>query len=222
MARGFNGTTDRIDYNNIDNTSGQAQTFSAWIYSDDITVGNEYIFDQHLAADAGISVILRANADNQLYFIVNCVDVFLARKSDTSEFSSGEWIHVLVTWDGSLTAANAHIYVGNVEVSYSLTTNGVGAFRAPEGTWSLGGQVNADNANLDGGLAEVGWWNRVLTADERAILTKGYSPRFIPNGLKFAPDLIRNQRDIISGETGTLDGTTVRDHPRVFMPCGVL
>ena len=128
------------------------------------------------------------------------------------------WFHLFVTWDGSLIAANVHTYINNIEVSYATQDNGTGNLDAPAGAWSLGGGKPQDNANLDGGLAAIGWWDRVLSADERAILAAGCSPRFILDGINFAPDLIRSQQDVISGEAGTLDGTDVRSHPPILFP----
>lgn len=215
MARGFNGSTDRIDYGNIKPTTGP-QTFSGWLFSDDAVGGDERLFCQHAAGNGTYSVLIQLQNNNSIEFIGNTSAVTLKSYTANGTFSSGSWFHYLYTWDGSLTAANIHQYINNVEASYNLQDNGSGTMSAPAGSWSFG-FIPADS-NFDGALAAVGWWNRVLTADERKALSKGFSPLFIPNGLKFAPDLIRNQRDIISGEAGTLDGTSVREHPRIITP----
>ena len=218
MARGLNGTTDRIDYTCIDATAGQAQSFSALVYVDDAPADDERILEQHQVGDGTYAIVLQLSANRTFQFIGNTDDATLKSYSDQDKIPLAQWFHLFVTWDGSLTAANVHTYINNVEVTYATQDNGSGNLDAPAGAWSLGGAKYIDNKNLDGGLAEIGWWDRVLTTDERAILAKHYSPRFIPNGLKFAPDLIRNQRDIITGQAGTLDGTDVRKHPRIIVP----
>lgn len=217
MAIGFNGTTDRIDYGNIKATSG-AQTFSAWVYSDDEPADTERMLCPNVGADNDYALSCNFEANYVLGLVVNTSGNTLKSYSDVAAFSSGVWFHYLYTWDGSLTAANIHQFVNNVEETYATQDDGTGAVVAPAGIWPLGGLTWNDGSCLDGGLAHVGWWDRVLTAGERKALSKGYAPAFIPRGLKFAPDLIRNQRDLISGEAGTLDGTSVRDHPRIINP----
>ncbi len=215
MARGFNGTTDRIDYGNIKATTGP-QTFSAWIFSDNSVTGDERLFCEHISGNGAYSLLNQLGVNNHLEIVINTTNLTLKSYTNNAQFPSGVWFHYFWTWDGSLTAANVHQYVNNVEVSYVTQDNGSGTVEAPAGSWSFG-YIPADS-NFDGGLAEAGWWDRVLSADERKSLSKGFAPGCIPRGLKFAPDLIRNQREPISGQAGTLDGTTVRDHPRIINP----
>ena len=215
MGRSFNGSSDRIDYGNIKATSG-AQTFSCWIWSDNTTVGDERFFCQHILGDGGYAILNQFVANNRIEFVGGTSGLTLKSYTDNGAFPSGEWFHYLYTWDGSLTAANVHQYINNVEASYSSQDNGSGTMDAPAGSWSFG-YIPAD-ANLDGDLAAVGWWDRVLTADERAALAKGFSPLCIPRNLKFGPDLVEHQRDPISGEVGVLDGTAFAWHPHILQP----
>lgn len=222
MARNFNGSTDRIDYGNIDASAAQAQSFSALVYGDNASVGTEFVFITHISGDSGYSIHIRLTGNRAIGFIVACTGQNLDCYSVNFVYTHLEWFHLFITWDGSITATNAHIYVNNVEVGYSSQVNMVNPQFPPVGKWSLGGAIYNDTLNFEGDLAEIGWWNRILSAGERNTLAKGFSPRFIQRGLKFAPDLIRHQRDPISGQVGILDGTTVRAHPRIIQPCGVL
>lgn len=221
MARNFNGATDRIDYPSIQAVSGQAMTFSCQLYLDAIT-HSSYAFCVQTAATELWAVIcwLRWISPNfEMAFTVNSgpqPNPF--RTSTNNPFSTGSYVNLIWTWDGSLTAANIHMYIDGVEVGYQTTVDGTGAFTAADGAWVFGGRSIQDDRNIDGKLAECGWWNRVLNANERAMLAEGCSPRSILNGLKFAPDLTRHQRDPISGEVGTLDGTAVFPHPRIILP----
>lgn len=219
MARSFNGSTDRIDYGNVDATVAQAQTFHCKIYSNNTPTGDEFFFVRHTSGDSSFSPIIQFDG-SALGMQINYTGTTFKRYSGASAFPDATWFDFILTWDGSITATNCHLYVDNVEVSYGSTQNASGTQQTPSGSWTLGGWLLGDGPNLDGRLADIGWWNRVITADERGILAAAYTPKFILNGLKFAPDLIRNQRDIISGQTGTLDGTTVSEHPRIINPFG--
>lgn len=216
MARDFNGTTDRIDYANILDAGATPCTVSVWLYRD-IGDRDEYVlnFNQNGDASRGGPVFF-FNSDLAGRVAIYLYTDDVAGFRNANETTTGSWVHWIFTWDGGLTAANWHIYKNNSEVSYAGTTNAVGNILDGQGKWSLGGRTQDDNRNFDGKIAELGYWNRVLSAGERKGLAAGYSPRFYPNGLKFAPDLIRDQRDPISGKTGTLDGTTVSSHPRVI------
>jgi hypothetical protein len=218
MARSFNGTIDRIDYGNVDAVGAQAQTFHCKVYSNNSIGGDEWLLMKHTSGDGSFGPLFQLGNNDAIGVQVNYTGTTLKHISNVSAIPTAQWFDAIFTWDGSVTAANVHIYVNNVEVSYFQTQNGSGTPDAPAGTWSLGGWLLGDGPNLDGRMADIGWWNRVLTAGERKSLLQGYAPQFIPKGLKFAPDLIRNQRDLISGQTGTLDGTTVVVHPRVINP----
>lgn len=223
-ARDFDGATDRIDYAAPLNAKAQAQTFSCWAWIDNFSTDHsQYLFTEHTEgtpdAWANIFYISWADPNWNLSFLARHDGVSsLLRLSNNDPFTLGAWHNLLFTWDGSTTAANSHIYVDGSEVSYLTTTNGVGNNHDCNGPWALGARNENDIRNMDGRMAAVGWWNRVLGAGEITSLAKGYSPLFIPNGLKFAPDLVRSYFDPISGAAGTLDGTSVIAHPRIIYP----
>lgn len=217
MARDFDGSTDRIDFANIWNSAGQAQTISFWTYPGSVAT-NQYFWTS-LGDGQVTGAVGTFPGTGAVSFFVSTDNTNLSRRSDAAQIATGSQQHILLTWDGSLTAANVHIYVGGTEVSgYQTTTDGVGNFDAADGEHSIGGRIADDLRNYDGRLAGFGWWNRVLGAGEIVSLAKGYSPRFIPNGLQAAPDLLRSLIDPISGKVGTADGTTVIAHPRIIYP----
>ena len=221
MARDFDGSTDRIDYSSVQAVSGQAMTFSCWLYLDAIA-HSSYILNVHTDGTPDTFAVLCwlswSSPNFRMAFTAVTDGTSLTRDTSTDPFALTAWIHLLYTWDGGLTATNIHIYIDGSEASYGTTTNGTGSFTAADGPWSLGGRNFDDARNLNGKMAACGWWNRVLGAGERAMMADAFSPLFIPNGLKSAPDLVRNQHDIISGQAGTLDGTTVFAHPRIIIP----
>ena len=130
----------------------------------------------------------------------------------------------MTTWSGTLAGTAFNIYVDGSEPSYNSTFDGSGSQIAPTGTWSAGGYVHDDAANLPGRIAELAYWNRVLSVAEISSLAAGYSPLFILNGLVFYPKdgLARDTpNDYISGNAATLDGSTVTEHPRIIRPVTV-
>jgi len=220
MSRDFTAVANKILYPSIQSGQGQAQTFSCWVYID-VANATRYFFNIHTdGVPETLGVIVYHTSDGSIQFLAVTDDVDCKRTTVNGAASTGAWFHLLCTWDGSLTAANIHILKNGSELGYEATQNGVGSFAACEGTWTFGAATFNDLA-FDGKLANVGWWNRVLSAGEIALLVDGFSPSNILNGLKFAPDLVRDPRDIISGQAGTLTGTAVYPHPRVIVPSSV-
>lgn len=217
MARDFDGVTDRIDYANAGNYDSQvACTISIWVYAETAVVQlAQFFWGSMNATNDGIANRFTVN-DFAVGFNANTDNTNLVRLSDDDSMSGNTWEHVLVTWDGTLTATGVHIYVDGSEVSYQTTTNGIGNLIPGIGRWCLGSRFFDENHRYDGRLAAVGWWDRVLSAGEIAALAAGYSPLFFLNGLQFAPDLIRHPRDPVSGRIATLDGTSVIAHPRII------
>ena len=216
MAIHFTNTLDKLTFASIQAAQAQAQTFSCWCYCDAITISQWIFVILNSGGSDGVLFYLYTNAKDLQVFI-HTDDVNMFQRTADAVWNTGEWFHLLYTWDGSLTAANIHIYVNNVETSYDTERNGTGSFTACDGDWGVG-QNPGGNLALDGKIANVGWWDRVLSASERTILFKNYSPRCIMKGLKFAPDLIRETQDPISGLVGALTGTEAFPHPRTILP----
>jgi len=84
------------------------------------------------------------------------------------------------------------------------------------GTPTQMGIANNAGYRMNGRLAELAIYARVLSADEAAMHAAGYSCKHFPSGLIFYAPLIRDVHDIVGGLTGTITGTTVSDHPRIY------
>jgi hypothetical protein len=93
----------------------------------------------------------------------------LVRLLATNSIIFGVWQHILLTWDGSVTAANVHIYVNSKECSYTQTTNGVDPVDNSTAPIYLGNS-SAGTRSVDGIIDNVQIWNRVLSAAEIARL----------------------------------------------------
>ena len=222
MALDFDGTDDRIDWANVFTTSGQALTISVWAWFDVLNpAANQYLFNGSLAAGGGGTIFYQGSGVNgNLAFTRIAASVHKDRITSANVITTGSWTHCLLTDDGSLTAANAKIYVAGSEVTYATTTNGIAPETAATGVWSLGGRASDNLRNFNGRLANVGVWNRVVTADEIAILAAGYNPQFIMNGLRFCAPIFGRSTEInlLGAAASTTVGTAAISHPRTIMP----
>src|SRR3990167_8038264 len=191
MARDFNGSTDRIDWASIYTPGANPITVAAWVYFDTVTPATpQYIW--HVGTNTNTpSFAMMTGTSGDIRVFVSCATTSQVRPSANSTLSISVWTHLLFTWDGTLTdATTIHIYKNGAEVSYATSTNGVGAMLSTAGSWSIGGRISDDTRNLNGRIAEIATWNRVLVAGEIASLANAYSPLFIPSGLKYYADLI--------------------------------
>lgn len=215
MARQGNGTTDRIDYTNPGTIGGGTPcTIAMWIKPDTLD-SREYFFS---ARDSGgdLTMLFEHFGSNQMQFATAQSGGIMTGSFSDVALTTGTWQHILVTWN-SVNSSGIAIYRNGTNVTGGgVTDNGVGP--ASNGTFSLFGRISDDARNFDGGMAWVGVWNRVLAAHEITALANRFHPRCFRRGLIFGPELIRNPYDPISGQAGTLDGTTVVDSPPIIFP----
>ena len=132
--------------------------------------------------------------------------------------------HLVVTWDGSATATNAHIYIDDVEATYATTTNGVTTRSLDASNAVLIGNSSNSTRTVDGRMAHVEIWNRVLTRAEISATHLG--PGRVLNGLQQwtllqgtadpEPDLAGNGNTC----TVTAAGTANANGPPVMLSLG--
>lgn len=220
MARDFNGSTDRIDYASVLDLNGSALTIAAWVYIDSIVYENYVTI--HPSGDASEGVMLQQwTAGPKTLAITRTWSTSGAnkRRDGVGEISTGSWLHVMATSDSGADDSGMECYVDGSVPGSSASTAGSGSENNHDGSWSLGGRIYDDNRNFEGRMAEIGVWNRVLSADERAALAKAFSPLHFRRGLKFYTKLLgQKDIDIMAGKTPTYDGTSVIAHPRIIYP----
>lgn len=219
MARDFNGTTDRIDYVSPFDPTGKPITFAARVWFDVLSQANsQFIFNASVSGGGSGLVIFQNGAVNQgMIGFTRVASTNLLLLSNVNVVSANKWFDIVMTHDGVLTTvASCHIYINNVETTYNTTTNGAAPETSSNSGFSLGGRLSTDDRNFNGRLAEVAIWSRVLNASERA--RRATAPATtVPAGLQFYAPLLNDHRDVIS-KTGTLDGTTVLEHPPMIYP----
>jgi hypothetical protein len=176
QALSFDATDDYVDlgtpatFNNIG-----PMTISAWQYVDTTASASNYIADKTSIGSVNywdFSTIW-SNPVGRISFDVKFSGGFLSRVAAGGSATNGQWQHILVTWDGSISASNVHMYVNGTEVSsYLTTTDGIGS-RSDDSAinLTLGARQGVSVLGvLKGKLDEVRIYNRALSATEVAAL----------------------------------------------------
>lgn len=227
MARDFNGTSS--DY--IEETATAtsfiegftAITFSFWIWPDNFT--SEYKPMGQWNGNFDQSVFLINLQNGAAAGKVGCI-LAAASSSDSSNrrssgvLTSGQWNHVIITWvatdtftfrlNGSDSAPETWI------TSDTIATPGSSGSRPK---MRIG--AAADGGYLDGKMAEVAIWNRVLTSDEQTGLAGGESPDTYLSNLKFYVPLLNAAgavEDLMDRKGFTINGTSLSTHPSITYP----
>ncbi|MBI2096757.1 MAG: LamG domain-containing protein [Candidatus Sungbacteria bacterium] len=143
-----------------------ALSVSVWIKFDS-TTGDKRIVGKCTGATNCVGWKLLINAtNNRIFFRVDYDTQDLIHNSNSNLVLPDAWYHIVLTWDGSATAANARIYVNGSEVTYATATN-ASTNRVNDSTTSfiIGAATNGSDT-FNGSIDDVRVYNRVLTTDE--------------------------------------------------------
>lgn len=117
------------------------------------------------------------------------------------------WAHVAMTYDET---NGVRLYKDGVEQSYTSNTVGSGSTLADSGGDLVFFNIGTAANTLDGRLAEIGIWNRVLTGSELTVLAgRMYTPRLVSAGLLGAWRLLGDsspEPDSIHGNSAAVTG----------------
>ena len=166
-ATNYTTTSDYIRFSlpSVTFVPTQAQSEVLWVYPtvDTVSGGNPRIIDDTTAH--GNSFINVSTTSTIIFQVGSNGGTSLVSKCSNSALTLSAWNHVAVTWDGSNTATNVHIYINGSECSYQQQTNG-SSLESPNATLEFGNR-RSDNARpLNGYLTEIGLFNRVLSSSE--------------------------------------------------------
>jgi len=110
---------------------------------------------------------------NKIQFAVDQFDGANPSRISTAGVDLNRWQHVAATWDGSTSGSNIHLYVDGVPAD-GTAVNGSGSKYDDSGNPVTIGNRAVDLARgFEGGIDEVGVYNRVLTAEEIRNLSAG-------------------------------------------------
>jgi hypothetical protein len=162
-ALDFDGVDDNVP-TGIEGTKfiapGQPFSVSLWVYlsgAQPSTAGG-YLISDFTAAGYDCSLSIRVFRDNSIDAFTNSQAHDLIRGGS---ITTDEWFHVTYV---SRSEANKELFVDGVSVG----TSTVSVTRATAGNLTFGqpGDFTAANFRLNGRLADLGLWNRALTAPE--------------------------------------------------------
>ncbi len=105
------------------------------------------------------------NSTQSIGFEVKYSTTPLSVTSNNATMFFNKWNFVVVTWDGSTNATNAHIYINGVEPSYASQVNGVGS-RSSDTAVTIGNVSTGSTRELTGKIDDVRVYNRVLSQNE--------------------------------------------------------
>lgn len=158
-------------------------TFSVWINPDSFGGGSlGRIFETADTEAIGYRMFFLHNSTGQstIQFQVDHTVSPMITRGGNNTITTGSWLHILITWDGSSVYTNAHIYKNGTEISYDLvnSTNGVGTVRSDSGqTFYLLNRAISGNRSFDGKYSEAAMWSSVLSSQEIAILASSRGKR---------------------------------------------
>jgi hypothetical protein len=143
-------------------------SFSMWVNLDSTGEGTGgYLLNKGNNA-AGTNRLFRTLPTDAIHFLVNGTSL-MQRITNNNAFSLNTWTNFIVTWDGSMTATNVHIYVNGTEASYATSTNGTTIATVATQTARIGN--SGDSARTaDGHIDEIYMFNKVLSAAEITLL----------------------------------------------------
>lgn len=165
-ALSFAMTGDAVNCGNCGDrcfADGYPITISAWIKP--TTLGDSNV---GRIVDRGTSTLGPAflvYPTNALAFIVDGA-TDLSRITSNSTIKLLVWQHVVVTWDGSVTAGNVHIYVNGVETTYQTTTNGNLLVDNAATNLYIGNNASSAGRGFNGLIDTLNIYNRALTVTE--------------------------------------------------------
>lgn len=187
-------------------------TIAAWAYADSYRspAAYDYIIARESSTSPYVGFILR-----QLFGSARFVISVGANWHEATGTlpSTGTWHH----WAGSYDGETVTLWINGTSAGTNTTPSG-NMWAPPAGTKTyIGEGYGFTGRYWDGKLAEIGLWNRALSADDIAALADGFAPALFPRGLiSYWPLMgrISPEPDWFGGQTGTLvNSPTYADHP---------
>lgn len=172
QALNFDGSNDVVNVGqpSVLNNLGPV-TYSLWVKPNLSAIDVEYFLlgKASGALPAGLfffEIYNYAGGERSLYFQKNGTGgSSVSRQTNNNLIKPRIWQHVVVTWDGSTTSSNVHIYYNGEEATYQGGGNATALDPDPSISFTIG--ARADNSNsMDGAIDEVRVYNRVLPLEE--------------------------------------------------------
>jgi hypothetical protein len=217
-SRLFNGTTDRISWSPIVNPIGHACSVSFMVYMT-ANPTNGYILCIHDAGDLSYGFVINNIATSRLNVIRKGTTDYMYYTSNNVLPVDG-WLSLVITDNGLLAADSVTVKINKVAKTVGFT-NGSGAETSHAGSLSIGGRIYSDTRNLPARVAQLRYFDRVLTEAEQ--LLEGDMIYSTVAGLKFwfkgnTDDLHDAVTDTEGVAVGTTQLTGAGNGPAVIYP----
>lgn len=191
----FNGSTGGINAGSasaIDNLTLGAFTVAAFITPTSTGEGGTgRIADKrnNMGAEGGWLFFTDGTASLGFQTISSASAVLANSRGSANQITLGVRQHVIAAYDNA-GDRKAHIYVGNVEISYGTQTAASGTSGTDASGDLLIGTEYANARVFDGNEEFIAIWNSYLSSDNRALLAAGANPASItPAPVFYGPGL---------------------------------
>ena len=128
-ALNFDGTDDIVNAGSAATLDDLGpMTIAAWIKPDSAgaTAVSHVMSKSNTGSGRWFLEIDNSSPEDDAFEFNKDFDTDVARTTNNATATYDVWQHIAVTWDGSATGANIHIYKDGVESSYASTINGSG------------------------------------------------------------------------------------------------
>lgn len=224
MAREFDGASGHIHYGSAaaldDLAVGAAFSLHVWYNADTTGEGSTGRVASKRPSGNGGWLFFSDNVAS-LGFQTGDVGggVEAHQRGSDNQCPLNAWHSVVLTYDDN-GDRKGHIYVDGSEIAYDTDVAAGAGQNASDadGDLYIGNSSAAPGTRtFDGELAEVGIWNRVITAGEIAALANSFAPLFFANGIVLYAPLVRGLVDW-KGNPPTENNTVVTPHPTIIRP----
>ena len=162
----FDGIDDYIDCTNdaaFDFNGPNAFSIETWVKFDDL-LGVRFLVSKWVRPTIpDVRAYYFGTRDNSPRFVfASSIDTRIIVNSDTI-LNTGVWYHLVVTYDGSVSANGVNFYVNDNLTTKNIFANNLSGVSTNTEPLQIGGQ---DTFFTDGQIANVKIYNREITQDE--------------------------------------------------------
>lgn len=151
--------------------SSSPMTVALWIKPTEYTVSSMAMVSKINVSTLGWSFALAPGAQDGFQFTADFSTTDITARSVDGSAQYGVWQHVVMTWDGSTSASNIHIYVNGTETpTYDLQTNAAGTRVSDSGFNFNIGNITGGTRSVEGSMDDVRVYNRALSSSDVAEL----------------------------------------------------
>jgi len=216
MAFTFNGTSDKLlDTSNVALTDSPA-TLAGWVNFPTNTGQRTLV---GMSDSASSNSLFRLGIDNNIVMGQFRNDATqLTTLSTTGTITNDVWVHIACTFVSGTPGLETFINGVSADTAFSADVTGPITLTSTE----IGVlQRSSASQFWNGGAAEIGAWNVVLTDEELLELAAGYPPSMVrPTALAMYNPLKAFSQDVIGATDYTVTGTSLIAHPPMLQVSG--